>query len=487
MNARIFSFLICLLGWTPLLQSASKPNLLIIHTDEHNFRTLGCYREQLSKEQAFIWGKGVKVDTPHIDSIAHEGVICTKFYAASPVCTPSRASFLTGLYPQATGSPRNNLPMKDSMVTFAEVLRRQGYATSYVGKWHVDGNAKPGFAPKRKFGFDDNRFMFNRGHWKVFKNSKSGKTADASFDPKKGYFSYSIRGANRQTFSTDFLTDRTLEILERDKKKPFCVMLSLPDPHGPNSVRAPYDTMFTKLKFQKPASMKAILEQPRRAPKWNLQGKNGVKRINQAAMARYFGMVKCIDDNVGRLLAFLKKNDLEKSTVVVFSSDHGDLMCEHCRLNKGLPFETSAGIPFLVRYPEKIKSAKVIRTACTTVDFTPTILSLMGFQKQAPECHGKDLSGEFLKDEKIIDEDRIVYLRQSSGRWVAAVDHQHKLVLSVNDKPWLFDLKKDPDELTNYYEDPLYRKVAIRLKEKLLKLMKQYQEPALNEMQLRFN
>lgn len=466
----------------------NKPNLLIIHTDEHNFRTLGCYRQHLPREQAFIWGKGVKVDTPHIDSLAQAGAIFTKFYAASPVCTPSRASFVSGLYPQATRSVTNNIPMSDTVITFAEVLRRNGYATSYVGKWHLDGNAKPGFGPKRKFGFSDNRFMFNRGHWKVFKNSKEGEEADSSFDPKTGYYSYGIKGANRETFATDFLTDRTLEILERDKSKPFCVMLSLPDPHGPNSVRAPYDTMYSKLKFQKPPSMSALLATPTRAPKWNvLTGKNRVKKINQQAMARYFGMVKCIDDNVGRLLKFLRENELEKNTIIVLSSDHGDLMCEHCRNNKGLPYETSAGIPFVVRYPEKIRPGKVIRTAHTTVDFSPTILSLMGLKKQIPSSHGRDASTDLLNQTKTIDTDRIVYIRQASGRWVAAIDHRYKLVLSADDKPWLFDLEKDPNELTNFYEDPLYREIAARLKLQLVKQMKQYKEPAFTTGKLKYD
>ena len=99
------------------------PNVIIIQTDEHNLRTLGCYREQMSESQAFIWGKGNKVETPNIDSIARDGLICTNYFAASPVCTPSRASWVSGLYPQVTGSQSNNLPLHDSIITFAEVLR----------------------------------------------------------------------------------------------------------------------------------------------------------------------------------------------------------------------------------------------------------------------------------------------------------------------------------------------------------------------------
>ena len=116
-----------------------SPNVIIIQTDEHNLRTLGCYREQMSQDQAFIWGKNVFVETPHIDSLAKDGLICTNYFAASPVCTPSRASWVSGLYPQATGSPSNNMPLNDSIITFAEVLRSG--ATQHLiwvnGTWMV--------------------------------------------------------------------------------------------------------------------------------------------------------------------------------------------------------------------------------------------------------------------------------------------------------------------------------------------------------------
>ena len=141
-------------------------NVLVIQTDEHNFRTLGCYRELMPEEQAFVWGKGVKVDTPNIDWIASNGAICDRYYATSPVCTPSRAALISGLYPQNAGAISNNIPLKDSVVTFAEVLKRRGYATGYAVKWHLEGDAKPGWKPAKNFGFSDNRFMFNRGHWK---------------------------------------------------------------------------------------------------------------------------------------------------------------------------------------------------------------------------------------------------------------------------------------------------------------------------------
>ena len=141
------------LGRPCLARRQRRPNLLIIHTDEHHFGTLGCYG-------------GRVVETPNIDSLAAQGAICTSFYATTPVCSPSRAAFVSGRYPQKPPGVTNTIPMSDDVETCAEILGRQGYATGYAGKWHLDGTGKPQWAPKRKFGFQDNRYMFNRGHWK---------------------------------------------------------------------------------------------------------------------------------------------------------------------------------------------------------------------------------------------------------------------------------------------------------------------------------
>ena len=128
----------------------SYPNILIIHTDEHNFRTLGCYRKLLPENQGFVWGKGIEVESPNIDFLAQNGVTFTKFYASTPVCSPSRASFVSGRYPQYTGVTTNDVPMDDNIITFAQVLHDNGYATGYAGKWHLDGPGKPQWAPERR-------------------------------------------------------------------------------------------------------------------------------------------------------------------------------------------------------------------------------------------------------------------------------------------------------------------------------------------------
>ena len=461
----------------------SQPNVIIIQTDEHNLRTLGCYREQMSEDQAFVWGKGNKVDTPNIDSLARDGLICTNYFASSPVCTPSRASWVSGLYPQATGSASNNLPLNDSVITFAEVLRQRGYATSYLGKWHLDGDAKPGWAPPRKFGFSDNRFMFNRGHWKKFEMTEDGPQVATT---KNGNPVYDLSDADEKSFATDCLVDRSLEILERDKGKPFCLMLALPDPHGPNTVRPPYDTMYDHLTFQQPVTMRKVLAALQNRPGWVSGPSNGVKKLSQSTLSQYFGMVRCIDDNVGKMLAFLEENGLAEDTIVVFTSDHGDMMCEHCRMNKGLPYKTSVGIPFVLRYPAKVPAGKVIHTAYTTVDFFPTLMGLMGIEDGLPAMHGVNASIAYTNKKKEITKDRVVYVRHSGGAWVAAFDRRYKLVISTSDQPWLFDLEKDPDELVNFYARNGFKEIGLRLEKELKRQMIKYGEPALEEKNLRF-
>ena len=174
-----------------------RPNLIVVHCDELNFRTIGAYRNTLPPEQAFMWGPHAVCDTPHIDQMAAEGALCTKFYAATPVCSPSRSSFVSGRYPQNTPVTNNNVHLNDDIVTFGHKLGEAGYATGYAGKWHLDGLGKPQWGPERQFGFDDNRYMFNRGHWKQFELTDEGPRVKARDEKDKP--SYSVNGADEET------------------------------------------------------------------------------------------------------------------------------------------------------------------------------------------------------------------------------------------------------------------------------------------------
>lgn len=452
----LFTVLLLAVVATPagITSAADTPmNLLIISTDEHHFSTLGCYG-------------GTTVETPNIDWIAKHGALCTSFYATTPVCSPSRASLVSGLYPQKTPVTTNNIPLDDSIITFAELLKRRGYATGYAGKWHLDGSGKPQWAPERKFGFDDNRFMFNRGHWKKFDLTDDGPRVAAR--DKKGNPSYGVDGADETTFSTDWLCDRAIDFIHKNNERPFCYMISLPDPHGPNTVRAPYDTMYKDVAVPIPVS---LTRKPEQIPAWGKPA--GVKPAQlQNLMRNYYGMVKCIDDNVGEVLETLRQHKVLERTVIVFTSDHGDLCGEHGRLNKGVPYEGSARIPFLIHCSGKIKGETVVNAALSTVDFLPTVMSLL----DVPVPHkvdGRNATGLFTETSSDAWED-IAFIRSTSqpGRsgtaWISAITEQFKLVYSSNEEPWLIDLKNDPNELTNLFGQAEHREHTRWMTEKLL-------------------
>ncbi len=436
----------------PLEKQIQIPNLLVIMTDEHNFRTLGCYRDLLSTEQAFVWGDRLAVKTPNIDFLADNGTLFSKFYAVAPLCSPARSSFVSGIYPQHTGVQENDQPMRDTVVTFAKILKENGYATGYAGKWHLDGMGKPQWGPERQFGFADNRYMFNRGHWKKVVDTPNGPLIDAV--NAKGDFTYALNGADETSYMTDFLTDKTLEFIKENKEAPFCYMVSYPDPHGPDEVRAPYDTLYNHMAF---TPTKTSLKEGDDIPSW------ASKQQPEVDQSQYFGMVKCIDDNVGRLIDYLKENELLQNTIIVFTADHGDLRGEHHRRNKGVPMEGSAKVPFIVYSQNLVQKGKTIKNAFNSVDFAPSILNLMGFSSDE-DMQGIDFSSLLTaSDSKNIDDFTVMRSSSNKKKWIAAVTSRYKLVLSEQDPPWLLDLEMNPEETINYIETPEKKEVVKNL------------------------
>ena len=457
---------VMLLTTLPQAFAAAKPyNVLVIQTDEHHFKTLGCYGGKI-------------VSTPNIDWIAKNGAIATSFYATTPVCSPSRAALVSGRYPQVTPVTNNNIPLGDEIVTFAEVLRSKGYKTGYSGKWHLDGLGKPQWAPKRKFGFEDNRYMFNRGHWKKFTFSKAGPMI-GSYN-KRGAPDYKLNGADEHTFATDWLANHTINFINKNKGKPFCYMVSFPDPHGPNTVRKPYDKLYENVKVPIPVSINKPLAQ---TPRWAAADPRITADTVRLLMPKYYGMVKCLDDNIGRILETLRKNKQIDNTIIVFTSDHGDLCGEHGRLNKGVPYEGSARIPFLMVCPGKIPAGTVVDEALSCVDFMPTLFALTG-DKLPKGVQGRDASALFRG--KADKWDDVAFLRSTSNGqpWLAAITDRHKLVYSSLGQPWLFDLKTDPDELQNAFDKPESKPIIRKLTKRLADYAKRNNDPYAGNKQI---
>jgi len=437
-----------------------RPNLLIIHTDQQSFWTLGCYG-------------GTVVETPNIDRLAAGGALFNNFFTNSAVCTPSRGCFVTGRYPSSHGAYTNNISLNRDEVTFAEVLRREGYRTGYVGKWHLDGDPRPGWVhPERSMGFEDARYMFNRGHWKKVEDFPMNKKDQPVVHP------YSVIG-DEATYATDWLTNKTLAFLDVEDDRPFCHMLSLPDPHGPVQVRAPYDTMFAPEDMPLPRTF-----HPENLPDWALElqekspwgvGKPDREERLRKFLALYYGEVKLIDDSVGRIIDVLAEKRLLENTIVVFTTDHGEYAGEQGIHAKNELYETAYRIPMIVHWPDGIQPGTRVDSVMSTVDFQPTLLGLMGVDACGRE-EGRDGSG-FLRGEDRAWEDYAFFHHSTHAR-AGIFTREYELALVEGRDGILFDRIADPDQTRNLFGDLAYADVVSELSVRVAEHHKELNTPS---------
>jgi len=445
-----------------------RPNLLIIHTDQQSSWTLGAYGGNL-------------VGTPRIDSIGRQGAVLNQFFTNSAVCTPSRGCLVTGRYPHAHGAYRNNIELGRDEVTLAEVLRRSGYDTGYAGKWHLDGPPKPGWMkPERSMGFDDCRWMFNRGHWK-------------SVRPREGEPPFVTYQVGKGQYTTDWLAERTIEFIGRQRSRPFFYMVSIPDPHTPFTVRAPYDTMYqpgdmpvpatigqTGLPWGDPPAAKPAGKDKGRGRKAGRKGAAATLATRQAncrkRKAQYCGEVKCIDDNVGRILDALAKKGILDETVVVFTTDHGEYMGEHGLYGKNQLYETAYRIPFLVRWPKRIPARTAVDHIVSTVDVQPTLLGLMGIEPSGRE-QGRDASAAVCGKKADWADESLMH--HSSLTRAGIFTPEYELAVLQTGPGILFDRRNDPEQVHNLYGDPGRRKVLKELTARVIEHHRRVKSPAL--------
>ena len=442
---------------SPAGEPEKDPNLLIIHTDQQSCWTIGAYG-------------GTLIPTPHIDRLAREGALFENFMATSAVCTPSRGCFLTGRYPHSHGAYRNNVPLNRDEITLARLLKRRGYATGYAGKWHLDGEPKPGWVDaERSMGFDDCRFMFNRGHWKKIVDQRDGHPE---------VHKYKVIG-DEKSYTTDWLCGKTIDFIKEKRKKPFFYMVSIPDPHTPFTVRVPYDTRFDPDDMPVPATFFQT-----DLPAWIGKGRKEVvakeKRRKQEAQlrrkkAQYCGEVQCIDDGVGRILDALEETGQLDSTVIVFSTDHGEYMGEHGLFGKNNLYETAYRIPLLVRWPGRVRRGTRIRNLLGSVDFQPTLLGLLGMPASGRE-QGRDGAHLILgREGEWVDE---AFIHHSSHKRAGIFTPQWELAYVEGSEHILFDRVNDPDQVNNLFDDPAHGDTVRELFERVVSHNREVEAPA---------
>lgn len=472
-------------------KKARKPNILYIMSDDHAQAAISAYGKWLSK----FW------KTPHLDRLAREGVLFKNSLVTNSICVPSRAAMLTGQYSHRNGVYTLNDPLDPKMIHLAHLLKDLGYVTALFGKWHLQTDPT---------GFDDWTILPGQGQYinpvLYGKDDPKGKAKG-----KKG--KGPARGKVYQGYSTDIITDMTMDYLKnRDKSKPFFVCCHYKAPHRPWDPAPRFEKLFEGKTIPEPDNLlddykgrAKVIGQTRNVvgehmsardvgqpiPK-NLKGDELRRWAYQHYMKRYLACIAAVDENVGRLLDFLDKEGLAEDTIVVYTGDQGFFLGEHGWYDKRLMDEECLTTPLLVRYPGHTKPGTVHEAMVLNIDHAPTFLEFAGGKIPA-KIQGRSykalLDGSTPKDWR-----KSVYYRY----WMH-LDGSHNIpacygvrtdrytlvhyygkglgmkgARNVEHPPeWeLFDRQKDPKEMRNVYADPAYRPVVAELRAELERLRK---------------
>ncbi|MHB1483606.1 MAG: sulfatase family protein [Saccharofermentanales bacterium] len=467
----------------------NKPDILILMCDQLNARAIGCY--------------GGAVPTPHIDRLAKEGVLFTNSTCAYPICSPSRASIITGQYAHKHGLIHNcmkydylqdELPdseegIKKSDITTESILNGIGYETHHYGKWHLLGEKLPYYPDmylehfqyademKEKFveirKHDSDKWMDWYGWALPVKISEKHRSAMNSIGDRWDDLKYAdlIKKAGRlemdikDTFD-DRVVEKTISAIKKYKHEPFMITCSFNDPHDPNVIPSPYYELFDPDDIAFPANKNVIEKQFENDWSRELVSKPGDDALKEL-MRIYYAQVKFVDDEVGRILAVLDEEGLTNNTVVIFIADHGDMMGGHGMFWKSSfnLYDEIVRVPCIIRYPDKILP-DICDAPLSGVDIMPTLFSLCGQNVPsfaqgydfAPFLTGKgslDDAPEYSFCERLRenpDHIRIPYERKAGGYMIRG--KKWKYIRYVNDKDeilydYLYNLEKDPHEIDN--------------------------------------
>ncbi|WP_422661187.1 sulfatase [Paenibacillus sp. EC2-1] len=474
------------------MDSQQKPNLLYIFADQWRRQAVGFEGED-------------PVLTPNIDAFAREAAIVTNALTCSPLCSPHRASLLTGKYPISTGVYTNckvgaDVMLSPEEICISDVLARSGYRTGYIGKWHLDlpernmtddplsgaadwdAYTPPG--PKRH-GFD---YWYSYGAW------------DEHLSPH--YWKDSPEKINVQQWSAEHETDQAIQFIQnRNGEQPFALFVSWNPPHSPfDQVPEKYKKMYDRNQIV----LRENISSSSLSVHTGESIGGGIEELKDKQL-NYFAAVSGIDDQFGRLLQVLKEEGLDSNTIVVLTSDHGEMMGSHGLMAKHVWYEESIGVPFCIRWPNVIPEMRT-DLLLNTVDIMPTLLRLLDLEIPM-SVEGTDLSGFLLNREKGGPEEafisaypgrkEVIEAFQEAGidnreyGWRAVRTHDYTYVLHHGYAPgdklvrYLYDLRTDPyqrqPERIEHISDHL---LARELEIKLQHWLKEMKDPMITKLEV---
>lgn len=436
-----------------------KPNLLFIWTDEQRADTMAVYGNR-------------KIKMPNLNKLASESVVFKKAYVTQPVCTPSRSSVMTGLWPHTSGLLTNNIPLPKNTPCLNQLINDPDYRTAYMGKWHLGNEI---FA---QHGFDEWASMED-GYSKYYSKDRD-KEARSNYHHHLLNLGYKPEGGRKfsRSFAASlpiehckpkFLESRACDFMRRHRNEPFMLYINFLEPHMPFT--GPLDKMYDPDKISLPPNFNDPLEEnePEKCKKKLQQcaKKYGTTEDDfRKLIARYWGLNTQVDMSVGAILDTLKKLGLQDNTIVVYTSDHGDMMGAHRLVEKGLMYEEATRIPWLIRAPALGKKQRLIEQPVSHIDLVPTLLELMGRSEVGVHLPGQSLV-PLIKGGKVAEDH--VFIEWNSDAKIRTVVSPDgwKLCLSKEDKCQLFNLNKDPYETKNLYDSGKHRDVIAGLKEKI--------------------
>lgn len=403
-------------------QSEKKPNIVYILTDQWRASALG-------------YSGDPNVKTPNLDAFAKEAVNFANAVSVTPVCTPHRASLMTGRFPTSTGMFLNDLYLPENELCMAEIFKEEGYSTAYWGKWHLDGHGRENnVAPERRQGFD---------HWKALECSHDYNNMSyyENNDPvKKKWPQYSPFAITED--ANNYLTEHA------NDKEPFLMFLSIATPHFPHaSAPKEFADMYPKDSIKLSPNIPEELHEKARE---ELQG--------------YYGHATATDEAIGRVLQKIKELGLDENTIIVFSADHGEMMGSHgiTPFTKQLAWDESIKVPFLIKYPGMGETkGQIVNAPINTPDILPTLLGLTKIE--IPETvEGENLA--LLVKSPNPDTDRAALLMNihpftreyKYPEYRAIRTKQFTYTTTLEGPSMLFDNKKDPYQMDNLVGNPAF-------------------------------
>ncbi|MEH6681488.1 MAG: sulfatase-like hydrolase/transferase [Sediminicola sp.] len=440
----------------------NAPNILWITTDQQRWNTIGA-----------LGNKYVK--TPNLDRLVKEGVSFLKAYAQAPICTPSRASFLTGMYPSTLHASKNgaaNWPETAPLIT--KTLKDAGYECGISGKLHLSTAMahRPEDRPK-----DDGYQVFHYSHSPY----QSGSANDyIKYYKEKGIDIIDLKAklgyVPEEYHQTTWCSDRAIDFIKEKREWPWLFSLNMYDPHPPFDPPKEYLDRYNIDQLPSPVFRESDIIEKTVFNDVTFQSelKKYTERENKTRLAKYWAQIDLIDVNIGRILKTLEETGQLDNTLIIFTSDHGDMVGDHGLVNKGCRFyEGLVRVPLIFWYPREIKQNIQSKALVELIDIVPTILQMTGLPgrkkvqgksllpiltgAKSPDYHKPYVRSEYY--DTLLQEDSTMINYGTMYR-----DEGYKIVsYHGHGAGELFDLKEDPYEFKNLWNDPRHMQLRFDL------------------------